>query len=379
MFEDILLPAEAPTTHIDIEYPVDENVESHNHSELVNIMKELVDANLKEEITFKSMVGGVTNTLFKSSFITGQGNNKSVIIRLYGKGSEQFIDRKQEAYIQYLLSKNGVGPQFYGTFNNGCVYGYVEGDQLQLEDLESKFILDMIGDQVARWHSLDFKLNKTPMMVSNIHSWIQTTEALVCTNSMIDIDVEYYKKESLQLLDFLQNQYSSSLSSPHIKFCHNDLIPRNMIYNRHREVVKFIDFEYSGYNYRGYDIGNFFCEFSGLDLDYTKYPSVSIQKQFIKHYLESLTQLKQHQNNNNNNNISSTSSITNEKKYEASEEEIHQLYIEANHFSLGSHLMWGFWGIVQHFSSSIEFDYLDYSRKRFKQYDLVKKKVLNLK
>jgi len=376
MFEDILLPAEAPTTHVDVEYPVDENDE--NYSELVQIMKELVDANLKEEITFKPMVGGVTNTLFKSSFITGQGNNKSVIIRLYGKGSEQFIDRKQEAYIQYLLSKNGVGPQFYGTFNNGCVYGYVEGDQLQLEDLESKFILDMIGDQVARWHSLDFKLNnKSPMMVSNIHSWIQTTEALVCTNSMIDIDVEYYKKESFALLDLLQKQYP--VTSPYIKFCHNDLIPRNMIYNRHREVVKFIDFEYSGYNYRGYDLGNFFCEFSGLDLDYTKYPSVSIQKQFIKHYLESLSQLNHLKLNGDDNNNSDNSTASSPPPPPPSEEEIHQLYIEANHFSLGSHLMWGFWGIVQHFSSSIDFDYLDYSKKRFKQYDLVKKKVLSLK
>eukprot|EP01132_Coremiostelium_polycephalum_P007488 gene7488-9202_t len=342
-FEDILLPGTPIHVPTEVPYPDEyEEIDDQNH--LIQIMKELVDKDLNKEITFKPMVGGVTNTC-----------------KLYGKGSENFIDRKTESTIQYLLSKNGVGPRFYGTFKNGCIYGYVEGDQLQLEDLADDHILSLIGNQVSQWHSLDLqqRLSREPSLFVYMNSWMANAQSLVVDYTQIgNIDLEYYRKEAEALMDFLSNQYSDT--NKHIRFCHNDLIPRNMIHNKEKDEIKFIDFEYSGYNYRGYDLGNFFCEFSGLDLDYTKYPSVQVQKQFIKYYLEGMKQQE-----------SDTSKI--------SEKEIHDLYVEANHFTLGSHLMWGFWGVVQHFNSTIDFDYLDYAKKRFKQYDLVKKKVLALK
>ncbi|KAM9965240.1 hypothetical protein ACTFIW_005052 [Dictyostelium discoideum] len=443
-FEDIIYPGPSHvTTNIEFE---DENIENNeNYLNLVQILKELVDNNLKEEIEFKPMVGGVTNTLFKSSFITGQGSNKSVIIRLYGKGSEQFIDRKTEANIQYLLSKNGVGPKFYGTFENGCIYGYVEGDQLQLEDLYQNNILSLIAKETGRWHSLKLDINSNSQLLlssssdssikesttststsstsssstspsnspslenstlsprnmntqtsstslfKNLNSWINNAMTLTSKESkgsMISkINLNHYKEEAMFLMSFIEEYYSGE---DYINFCHNDLIPRNMIYNKEKGQVKFIDFEYSGYNFRGYDIGNFFCEFSGLDLDYTKYPSIEIQKRFIKNYLISINNCKniqqkqkqqqqQQQQIQNSINDENMDIENDELLYEPSKEEIHNLYIESNHLTLGSHLMWGFWGIIQHFSSSIDFDYIDYAIKRFKQYDLVKNKVLSLK
>ncbi|KAK5577224.1 hypothetical protein RB653_002164 [Dictyostelium firmibasis] len=418
-FEDIIYPNAGPshvTTNIEFE---DENMENNeNYLNLVQILKELVDNNLKEDIEFKPMVGGVTNTLFKSSFITGQGSNKSVIIRLYGKGSEQFIDRKTEANIQYLLSKNGVGPKFYGTFENGCIYGYVEGDQLQLEDLYQNNILSLIAKETGRWHSLKLDIYSTQLLSSssdssikestspstlsprnmiamtppsstslfkNLNSWINNALTLAskeAKGSMISkINLNYYKEEAMSLMSFIEEHYSGE---ENINFCHNDLIPRNMIYDKEKNQVRFIDFEYSGYNFRGYDIGNFFCEFSGLDLDYTKYPSIEIQKRFIKNYLISINNCKiqqqKQQKLKEQQQLDSPSEMENDELlYEPSKEEIHNLYIESNHLTLGSHLMWGFWGIIQHFSSSIDFDYIDYAVKRFKQYDLVKNKVLSLK
>ncbi|EGC40001.1 hypothetical protein DICPUDRAFT_85862 [Dictyostelium purpureum] len=381
-FEDVIYPNEIShvTTNVDYIEEDKNNENNENYLNLVQILRELVDNNLKEEIEFKSMVGGVTNTLYKSSFITGQGNNKSVIIRLYGKGSDQFIDRKTEANIQYLLSKNGVGPKFYGTFENGCIYGYVEGDQLQLEDLYNRNILKLISQETGKWHTLELDLPSrkeniasNTSLFSNINLWMENAIQLVksapTSSPISEINIEHYRDEALYLMGFLEKHYGGDNLNKHVNFCHNDLIPRNMIYDQEKNQVKFIDFEYSGYNFRGYDIGNFFCEFSGLDLDYTKYPSIEIQKRFIKDYLISVNSFKQNKLNNN-----SKSNV-----YEPTEKEIHSLYIEANHFSLGSHLMWAFWSIIQFFNSSIDFDYLDYTKKRFAQYTLVKEKVLLLK
>ncbi|KYR00596.1 hypothetical protein DLAC_02615 [Tieghemostelium lacteum] len=358
MYEDLLLP-QPSHVQTQVHHLPDENADNDEGSKaLLQIMKELVDDNLNHEITFKPMVGGVTNTLFKSSFTNNKGNNKSVIIRLYGKGSENLIDRKAESHIQYLLSKNGVGPRFYGTFENGCIYGYIEGDQLQLEDLANRDKLKLIASEVSRWHSLDLDdLNREPAAFRYVRSWIKTSVHSLETLGDIGLDLDYYIKESEHLIEFLKNRYQNE--SKHVTFCHNDLIPRNMIYDNDNDQVRFIDFEYSGYNYRGYDLGNFFCEFSGLDLDYSRYPTEETQKLFLKYYLSF-----QHGYND----ISMVDS-----------NELHQLYIEANHFTLVSHLMWGFWGIVQSANSTIDFDYIDYSKKRFKQYDLVKNKVFDLK
>ncbi|EGG17238.1 ethanolamine kinase B [Cavenderia fasciculata] len=354
-FEEVLLPQHLHVMeHIDYENTTNNSI----HQRLMNVMRELVDDEFDDEITFKTLVGGVTNTLFKATFKNSEGNYKSIIIRLYGKASENFIDRKQESHIQRLLSDNGVGPKFYGTFSNGCIYGFVEGDQLQLEDLESDNILNLIAMETSKWHSMALEGLKTePTTFSYLTSWIDSTKQLLLKNSSFDcgIDIDYYVKEANYLMEFLKSRYNQP---HHIVFCHNDLIPRNMIYNKEKNIVKYIDFEYSGYNFRGFDLGNFFCEFSGLDLDYTRYPSVQKQKQFIRYYLKALHSL--------------------DDLSKVDETEVHQLYVEANHFTLASHLMWGFWGIISHFGSTIDFDYIDYANKRFKQYDLVKKKVYSI-
>eukprot|EP01133_Synstelium_polycarpum_P004365 gene4365-5100_t len=259
---------------------------------------------------------------------------------LYGKGSENFIDRKTESQIQYHLSGNGVGPRFYGTFKNGCIYGYVEGDQLQLEDLENPNILGLIAKETRKWHSLTLELKKEPQLLLYMNSWMNNAKELLKTNT-VDIDMDYYFKATDSFMQYVKTKYSDP---KHVVFCHNDLIPRNMIYNAEN------DFEYSGYNYRGFDIGNFFCEYSGLDLDYTRYPTMETQKDFLRQYLGA----------------------------NATEQEVHDLYVEANHFTLGSHLVWGFWGVVQAFNSVIDFDFIDYAKKRFNQYDRVQKKVFAL-
>jgi thiamine kinase-like enzyme len=46
-----------------------------------------------------------------------------------------------------------------------------------------------------------------------------------------------------------------------VVFCHNDLQENNILYNKEREELHFIDFEYAKYNHRGFDIGNHFCEY----------------------------------------------------------------------------------------------------------------------
>lgn len=57
-------------------------------------------------------------------------------------------------------------------------------------------------------------------------------------------------------------------------FSHNDLLANNVLLlepEKEDSKITFIDFEYSGYNVRGFDLGNYFAE-AIMDYDYPEYP-----------------------------------------------------------------------------------------------------------
>lgn len=79
-----------------------------------------------------------------------------------------------------------------------------------------------------------------------------------------------------------------------IVFAHNDLLLGNVIYTEKTNSVTFIDYEYAGYNYQAYDIGNHFTEFVGKSkkilLSYTLislilYGILLRMSIYFKHYL----------------------------------------------------------------------------------------------
>eukprot|EP00002_Diphylleia_rotans_P010661 TRINITY_DN211_c0_g1_i2.p1 TRINITY_DN211_c0_g1~~TRINITY_DN211_c0_g1_i2.p1 ORF type:complete len:245 (+),score=42.34 TRINITY_DN211_c0_g1_i2:572-1306(+) len=141
--------------------------------------------------------------------------------------------------------------------------------------------------------------------------------------------------------------------APPVTFGHNDLTPPNIIWDEETESIALVDYEYAGYNFRGFDIGNFFTEHAGLHCDWTLYPKEDARLIFITAYLSALGD-------------------------EPTEDQIRSLHREACSFSLASHLYWGLWGIVQAKNSMVDFDYLAYSRGRFDGYWLMKDEFLAL-
>lgn len=121
-----------------------------------------------------------------------------------------------------------------------------------------------------------------------------------------------------------------------------------------KDEIHFIDFEYGGNNYRGFDIGNHFCEYAGFECDYSRYPSKDRQIRWLRKYLTS---------------------------YHGSEPkpcELEDVYLEVNVFALCAHYFWGLWALVQAYVSDIDFDYLGYAILRFNQYEATKGKWFDL-
>lgn len=274
------------------------------------------------------------------------GDGQVVLIRAYGKKSELIIDRLAELVNFVTLSRVGLSPPLYGRFRNGFVYGYVEGQVFGVADMSDAHRSRLVARKVAEWHRIHLPGRYEPRLFSTLWKWhkgIPRSYAVEETQRRFrdHVDVPYLARQIARLEGQVGN-----LHSP-VVFCHNDLLSANIIYQPKHDDVAFIDFEYGCHNYRGFDIGNHFCEWAGFDCDYRRYPGREQQVAWLTNYYRAFT-----------------------GGTDPTAKELEALLREASIFALASHLYWGLWGLVQASFSDIPFDYMGYAIKRFSQYRL---------
>jgi ethanolamine kinase len=232
-------------------------------------------------------------------------------LRVYGYHTELLINRKNELQNIIELYKKGFGPKLYGTFTNGYVYQYFDGKALTPEELSNSKYIQKIGSFLGKWHRQEIIGEKISTCWEKIEEWLDLVPESY-NNEEKDKKIRQLgglcklKKELKNLKNSL-----SKINSP-IVFTHNDLLSGNVIFNEKNDSIYFIDFEYSGYNYRGYDIANHFNEWAGFNVDYSKYPNKEQQYEFFRSYLKSFNQTEE----------------------EPNEHELNNLYKEVNKFSL---------------------------------------------
>ncbi|XP_070977163.1 ethanolamine kinase 1-like isoform X2 [Oncorhynchus clarkii lewisi] len=302
----IHVPDEAPAVP-KIDVTLDEN---DYRSGALRLIKELRPFWKPSEVKMKFFTDGITNKLL--GCYVGGVMQDVVLVRIYGNKTELFVDRENEVKSFRTLHAHRCAPRLYCTFNNGLCYEFLQGQALEPEHIRSL---------------------PTSRLNSEVPSRRRLREEMV------------WMQQSL-----------SVLGSP-VVLCHNDLLCKNIIYNQLGENVKFIDYEYAGYNYQAYDIGNHFNEFAGLnEVDYSHYPERSLQLQWLRSYLEAY---KEHKGQGS----------------EVTETEVEVLYVQVNRFSLASHFFWGLWALIQAEFSTIDFDFLGYAVLRFSQYFKMKPEV----
>lgn len=314
-----------------------------------------------KEIQIKLFTDGITNKLL-ACYVEDMKKDV-VLVRVYGNKTELFVDRDNEVKSFLVLHAHDCAPELYCTFNNGLCYAYMHGTALDPDHVRDPKIFSLIAKQLAKFHSIHAHNGWIPK--SNLWSKMGKYFKLIPTefedegmhNRFLE---EVPSHENLKWEMTWMKEYLSSLNSP-IVLCHNDLLCKNIIFNEQEESVHFIDYEYAGYNYLAFDIGNHFNEFAGVnEVDYSHYPDKELQRRWLRKYLESYKEFK--------------GLVT-----EVTEKEIEILYIQVNQFSLASHFFWGLWALIQAKYSTIDFDFLGYALLRFKQYFKMKNEVTALK
>eukprot|EP01060_Flectonema_neradi_P036034 TRINITY_DN681_c1_g3_i1.p1 TRINITY_DN681_c1_g3~~TRINITY_DN681_c1_g3_i1.p1 ORF type:complete len:362 (+),score=50.93 TRINITY_DN681_c1_g3_i1:69-1154(+) len=284
--------------------------------------------------------GGITNLLFK--LVT---KKHSVLVRVYGVNTEVMIDRKEENRIFAHLSKIGFAPTYYGQFENGRVEGWLEARPLDFSEMGNPSIQVLVASKLREMHALRLEPISEPLLFSKIRQWLTMAGEV----SFDDPEKQKYLKNlnlpriATELLasEKVLTEDSSPVMMENV-FAHQDLLCGNILKptDENDKKVIFIDFEYGGYNYRGFDIGNHFAEHAGYDCNYeASYPSDEMASSFIRLYFP-----------------------------EASDAEVQKLTLDAHRFATVSHLYWGTWSVLQAKYSPIDFDFLEYAMLRFAGY-----------
>ncbi|CAB4001462.1 ethanolamine kinase 1 [Paramuricea clavata] len=344
--------------HFDVNIPFE-----NSEPVIVKILLEIKPEWSKEKREFKYFTEGISNKLV--GCMLQNGSEKDLIMfRLYGNRTELFIDREQELVNVEFLHARGFAPKLYATFENGYCCGFIPGRTLETEEMSDEHLSALIAKKLARVHAIelpsDFKTGE-PCAFSMIEKFLSVLP------DKFDDDVKQtrYEKEILSKVNVVDELklLKDKLGNCNVPlvYCHNDLLVKNIIRNKEDDDVSFIDYEYGAYNYSAFDIGNHFNEFGGvvIDPDYSLYPNKDFQLKWLRIYLEEKAK------------VQGTGDVI-------TEEQLEKLYVQVNQFALVSHLFWGVWALLQANFSSIDFDFLLYSRNRLYEYLRRKDEFLNL-
>ncbi|XP_028725042.1 choline/ethanolamine kinase isoform X6 [Peromyscus leucopus] len=243
---------------------------------------------------------------------------------------------------------------------------WVQSRPLKTRELRDPVLSGAIATKMARFHGMEMPFTKEPhWLFGTMERYLKQIQDLPSTGlpQMNLLEMYNLKDEMGNLRKLLE-----ATPSP-VVFCHNDIQEGNILLLSEPEngdSLMLVDFEYSSYNYRGFDIGNHFCEWV-YDYTHEEWPFYKArptdyptrgqqfltlvrcsQLHFIRHYLAEVQK----------------GQILSEEQKKLEED----LLTEANRYALASHFFWGLWSILQASMSTIEFGYLEYAQSRFQFY-----------
>ncbi|XP_066557252.1 choline kinase alpha isoform X1 [Amia ocellicauda] len=349
----------------------------------------------EEEFRIGVIRGGLSNKLFLCSLPETQktvaDEPRNVLLRLYGailqmscnKGEPRQANKENhfqgaeamvlESVMFAILAERELGPKLYGIFPQGRLEQFIPSRKLDTEELALPSISAEIAEKMATFHGMRMPFNKEPKwLFGTMDKYLK--QVLRITFTRESHIRKFAKLMSYNLPQEMENIKALLESTPSpVVFCHNDCQEGNILLlkgreNSDRQRLMLIDFEYSSYNYRDFDIANHFCEwmydytydkFPFFKASFKNYPTKIQQLHFISSYLAESD--------------SGVENLSNADQTKLKEE----MLLEVNRFALASHFFWGLWSIVQARISSIEFGYMDYALARFDAY-FEQKKLLEV-
>lgn len=258
----------------------------------------------------------MTNLLYRCALFQSvkiyQAEPREVLLRLYGP-THSDTDIQLEIFNQRALEK--LGPNLYGTFNEGCLEEYLPPEPLNWAELTDNAISAAVARKIAAIHKLNVQslVEEFNWLINKYNHFNDFLEKSVkrAVPKFSEDTLESTKLVALFMIeiDFKPEiEYLSKLfrnSKAPLVFSHNDLHQNNILLltklDKDQDLddrIVLIDFEYCSYNYRSFDNANHLSEWC---FDYNtdeypyftysaeRFPSEENQRRFLANYADGLS------------------------------------------------------------------------------------------
>lgn len=169
-----------------------------------------------------------------------------------------------------VIGNAGIGPKVYMIRNDCVVMEALNAETLTAEHEKDFNIRKKIATNLARFHALSVPIKRWKPL-ENIHNvLIEWQESSQIINTLYSDPLKSeYERRNLETffqrnlkteIDYVLNKITISDQNSTIVFTHGDFNHLNLLVDSQSSDVKFIDFDYSNYSYRGTDLGRYFVD-----------------------------------------------------------------------------------------------------------------------
>lgn len=268
----------------------------------------MVDDWKDKKYDIKELTEGLTNKNFK---VTIEG--KSYVVRIPGKGSDIFIDRKVEYHNTLAASEVGVGALIYKYFKPDyiAIAEFIDGEVMSVASFKCKERIVKAVKAIKRVN-IEAKFTSTFIMFDKFDEYFELVKKY-------SIKVPEDFEDAVVFVNKVRDKFLKTM--PELVACHNDLLAENFIDQGDR--MRIIDWELSGINDTCFELGDFSVEQEfGEDEDVL----------MIETYFDNFDEKK---------------------------------FARINIYKSMADILWTLWAAIQNHLSDLDFDFWEYGMNRF--------------
>lgn len=222
---------------------------NHLKSDAISIIADVLNVSDKEVIDIEALKKGMTN---RSFLFTCRG--KKYIMRIPGEGTDQLINRKEEAQVYQVIKDKGICDDivYINPVNGYKITKFLDNSRVCDPDNEDD--LKKCMARLKKFHSLDLKVDHT----FDIFDQIEFYETLWGDTPSIYRDYRKTKERVLSLKKIIDGMVKNWCLT------HIDAVPDNFLFTADGGDIRLIDWEYAGMQDPHVDIA-MFCIYSLYD------------------------------------------------------------------------------------------------------------------
>lgn len=222
----------------------DEKYINNTNSSILQNICEYLHCQEKDIIGIKAIKKGLTNTSFRFEF-----NGKKYVYRYPGMATKEYINRDSEAYSMKVAKELGLDDTFvYMDSDDGWKLSYYIEDARNLNYNNKREVKKALG-MIKKLHEAKIKSEYDVNVKTRTQNLI---DKISVTGRNVFADFE-------NIYDMIQKLYDYTESDNIEKrLCHCDCCATNFLVD-HDAKLSLIDWEYSGNDDPGNDLGSFIC------------------------------------------------------------------------------------------------------------------------